>query len=134
MLGPPMIPRLWCSFSKKIIFTCFGTLTAIISDEGTHFVSKQFEEVLKKYGVKHKISIAYHPQTNGQVEVSNREIKQILEKMVNTSRKDWSLRLDDALWAYKTAFKTFWEHPHIGSYLEKPVICQSSLSIKPTGL
>ena len=93
-------------FLKKNIFTCFGTPRALISDEGTHFVSKQFEQILKKYGVNHKISTAYHPQTNGQVEVSNREIKQILEKVVSTSRKDWSLKLDDALWAYRTAFKT----------------------------
>jgi len=48
----------------------------------------------------------YHPQTSGQVEISNREIKRILEKMVNPTRKDWSLRLNDALWAYRTAFKT----------------------------
>ncbi|CAN6576835.1 unnamed protein product [Malus baccata var. baccata] len=56
--------------------------------------------------VTHKVSTPYDPQTNGQAEVSNHEIKQILEKTVGPTRKDWSLRLDDALWAYRTAYKT----------------------------
>ena len=51
------------------------------------------------------MGLAYHPQLNGQVEVSNREIKSILETIVNTSRKDLSLNLDDTLWAYRTAYK-----------------------------
>ena len=62
--------------------------------------------MLKKYGVTHKVSTAYHPQTNGQAELANKEIKHILEKIVTLNRKDWSLRLTGALWAYRTAFKT----------------------------
>ncbi|XP_074323761.1 uncharacterized protein LOC141660674 [Apium graveolens] len=50
--------------------------------------------------------MAYHPQTNGQAKVANREIKRILEKVVSPSRKDWALKLDEAVWAYRTAFKT----------------------------
>ena len=93
-------------FLQKNVFTQFGMPQAIISDEGTHFTSKVCDALLAKYGVKHKIVVAYHPQTNGQAEISNREIKSILEKVVNPNRKDWSIRLDDALRAYRTAFKT----------------------------
>ena len=78
----------------------------VISDGGSHFISKIFEKLLVKYGVKHCVATPYHPQKSGQVEVSNREIKQILEKIVATSRKDWSSKLHEALWAYRTAFKT----------------------------
>ena len=52
------------------------------------------------------MSTSYHPQTNGQVELANREIKRILKKIVNTTRKDWFTKLSDALWAYWTTYKT----------------------------
>nr|XP_011470272.1 PREDICTED: uncharacterized protein K02A2.6-like [Fragaria vesca subsp. vesca] len=78
----------------------------IISDGGSHFCNKSIEALLKKYNVTHKVSTPYHPQTSGQAEISNREIKRILEKTVSPNRKDWSQKLNDALWAYRTAYKT----------------------------
>ena len=63
------------SFIQKNIFSRFGTPRAIISDEDTHFCNKIFAAALAKYGIKHKIVTAYHPQSNGQAELSNREIK-----------------------------------------------------------
>jgi transposase len=98
--------RVVVQFLKDTIFARFDTPRAIISDGGKHFYNRVFEQLMKKYCITHKVATPYHPQTSGQVEVSNREIKRILEKMVNPSRKDWSLRLNDALWAYRTAFKT----------------------------
>jgi transposase InsO family protein len=93
-------------FLREHIFTRFGAPRFIISDGGSHFRNRTFDALLHKYGVKHKLATPYHPQTSGQVEVTNREIKSILEKVVNTTRKDWSVHLHDVLWAYRTAFKT----------------------------
>ena len=92
----------------------FGTPITIISDGGSHFSNKIFAKLMSRYGIKHVMSLAYHPQTNGQAEISNREIKRILEKTMSSSRKDWSSKLDDALWAYRTAYKVliqncFWK-------------------------
>ena len=94
------------SFLCNHIFTRFGTPRALITNGGTHFYNKLIDNVLRKYGVGHRTALAYHPQTNVQEEVSNREIKSILKKTFNSSKKDRVKKIDDALWAYRTAFKT----------------------------
>ncbi|GKD74870.1 reverse transcriptase domain-containing protein [Tanacetum coccineum] len=90
----------------KGLFARFGVPKALISDRGTHFCNYQLEKALQKYGVTHKISTAYHPQTNGQTKVTNRAIKRILERLVRYNPKDWSEKLNDALWEFRTAYKT----------------------------
>ncbi|CAL8140112.1 unnamed protein product [Prunus armeniaca] len=89
-----------------MIFTRFGTSRAIISDGGNHFCNRSFEALMKKYNITHKVATPYHPQTSGQVEINNREIKNILMKTVSPTMKDWSLRLNDALLVYRTMYKT----------------------------
>nr|GEZ10782.1 reverse transcriptase domain-containing protein [Tanacetum cinerariifolium] len=84
----------------------FGTPRAIIRDRDTHFCSDQFAKVMLKYGVTHRLATTYHPQTSGQVEVSNRGLNRILERTVGENRESWSDKLDDALWAFRTASKT----------------------------
>ena len=75
-------------FLQRNILSKFGTPMTIISDGGSHFANKVFEKLMNRYGIKHIMSLAYHPQTNGQAEISNREIKKILEKTVSSSIKD----------------------------------------------
>ncbi|GKG15840.1 reverse transcriptase domain-containing protein, partial [Tanacetum coccineum] len=88
--------RVVCKFLKSV-FARFGTPRAIISDRGTYFCNDQFAKVMLKYGVTHRLSTAYHPQTSGQVKVPNRGLKQILERTVGENRVSWLDKLDDAL-------------------------------------
>ena len=73
--------RVVVKFLKENIISGFGTPRAIIRDNDTHFCNKTFEALIWKYAITHKLFTPYHPQTSGQVDVSNRRIKLNLEKI-----------------------------------------------------
>ena len=75
-------------FLQRNILSRFGTPRTIISDGESHLANNVVEKLMNKYGIKHIMSLTYHPQTNGQAEISNREIKKILEKTVSSSIRD----------------------------------------------
>ena len=97
------IPTITCDakvvlrFIQSNIFSRFETPRVVISNEGSHFCNKLFASLLAKYRVKHRVTLLYHPQSNGLAEVSNREINKILEKIVNVTRKDRVNKIDDSL-------------------------------------
>jgi len=78
--SPTNDTRVVIKLFKNVIFPRFGVPKLVVSDGGSHFISNIFGKLLLKYGVRHRVATPYHPQTSGQVEVSNQEIKQILEK------------------------------------------------------
>nr|GEU31204.1 hypothetical protein [Tanacetum cinerariifolium] len=91
---------------RRMRFGLFNAPGTFQSDRGTHFCNDQLAKVMLKFGVTHHLATPYHPQTNGQVEVSNRGLKRILERIVGKNRASWSDKLDDALWAFRAAYKT----------------------------
>src|SRR3954470_849887 len=88
---------------KDVIFPRSGVPRYLMTDGGSHFIHGGFRKTRAKYDVNHRIASPYHPQTSGQVELSNREIKSILQKTVSRSRKNWAKKLKDALWDYKNS-------------------------------
>ncbi|GJZ13097.1 reverse transcriptase domain-containing protein, partial [Tanacetum coccineum] len=94
----------YCQRALDILKACHSGTTG--GHIGANYTARKFTKVMLKYGVTHRLSTAYHPQTSGQVEVSNRGLKRILERTVGENRASWSDKLDDALWAFRTAYKT----------------------------
>jgi transposase InsO family protein len=90
----------------EIIFSRFRVPRMVISDGGTHFTDRKFHAYMRNHGIHHNVATPYHPQTSGQAETSNKQIKNILQKMVNEMGSAWKDRLPEALWAYHTAYKT----------------------------
>ena len=93
-------------FVRRCILSRYGCPKAIISDGSSRFNNAHFRALLKKYGVHHRITTLCHPKAYGQVEVSNKEVKSILKKIIRPDGKDWAHKLPNALWAYRRAYKT----------------------------
>ena len=110
----------------EVIFPRFRTPKIVTSDGGSHFIDKAFQNFLKELGSRHNIATPYHPQTSGQAETSNKQIKNILQKTVNEMGKGWKNKLPDALWTYRTAYKTPSACHHTSSFMEKVATYQSS--------
>jgi hypothetical protein len=94
------------AFLFENIFVRFGVPRELVTDGGPPFTSHKFEALLSKYHVLHRIASPYHPQGNGQVEGPNKVIEAILTKTVRENRKDWSNRLHESLWAYRTTWRS----------------------------
>lgn len=77
-----------------------------MTDQGAQFTSTLITTLVNEYNVRHRNSTPYHPQENGQEEITNREIESILTKTITLNCKDWSNRLFEAVWAYRTTWKT----------------------------
>jgi hypothetical protein len=90
----------------EVIFATYGVPRIVISDGGSHFIDQTFQKALSEVGVDHQIATPYHPQTRGKAEITNKQIKNILQKTVNQMGRSWKSKLSEAQWAYRTTFKT----------------------------
>jgi transposase InsO family protein len=89
----------------EVIFPRYGVPRIVISDGGSHFIDQTFLKALSEVGVEHRIANPYHPQTSGQAETLNKQIKNILQKTVNQMGRSWRNKLSEALWANRMAYK-----------------------------
>nr|GEX65250.1 reverse transcriptase domain-containing protein [Tanacetum cinerariifolium] len=92
--------------SSRIVTLCIVESSVHGTDREMHFCNDQFPKVMLKFDVTYHLATPYHPKTSSLVEVSNRGLKRILERTVGENRASWSDKLDDALWAFRTAYKT----------------------------
>lgn len=89
------------SFFYEDIICRHGCPKEILTDRGTHFVNEMLNSLCDKFGVKHRLSTAYHPQTNGLVERFNRTLCETLAKFANENKDDWDQYISSALFAYR---------------------------------
>lgn len=103
------LPRATQDFVIQFVFHIFvryGLPRDIITYGGPQFAGNKIVATLENYHIQHKITSPYHPQANGQVESTNKVIEAILTKTIMSHKHDWATRLPEALWAYKTTWRS----------------------------
>lgn len=93
------------AFLHENVIVRFGVPKVLVSDRGSHFLNELIEAMTEGYGIDHRKTTPYHPQTNGLAERVNQTVVRILRKTVNDNKRDWDVKLPSALWAYRTTFK-----------------------------
>ena len=111
---------------KEVIFLRFGVPRYLMTDGGSNFIRGAFRKMLSKYDVNHRIASPYHPQSSGQVELSNRELKLILQKTVNRSRRMGPRNLMMRYGLIELHIKILWVCLRIKWFMEKHVTYPSN--------
>jgi len=93
-------------FFLNHVITCFDVPKQLVSDHGSHFEDNRWHELASHLGFLHEFSSMYYSQGNGQVEVVNKILKTMLQRIVNKHKTNWHHMLFPALWAYRTSVKT----------------------------
>ncbi|MCI03789.1 gypsy retrotransposon integrase-like protein, partial [Trifolium medium] len=89
-------------FFKRDILALFGIPQAVVTDNGTQFTDKKFQEFIVAINTKQHFTSVEHPQTNGQAKAANRVILRGLKRRLNENKKNWVEELENVLWAYRT--------------------------------
>jgi transposase InsO family protein len=87
------------------IITIFGCPLQIVSDRGLHFLNDTIKELNYIFYIKHWKSTPYNPKANGLIERAYGIMVNILNKIISAHKIDWDIKLQSALWAYRTAEK-----------------------------
>jgi hypothetical protein len=94
------------AFLQECIFSRFGYPREIVTNQGPQFTSRIIEEIMKEHNIHHRKSTPYHPQANGQAEVTNQELENILTIEISMNKKNWSKKLIEVAWAYNITWNT----------------------------
>ena len=94
-----------CKFIKNEIIYRYGLLECIILDNASNLNNKMMEDVCAQFKIQHRNLVPYCLKINGAVEATNKNIKKIIEKTIDTY-KDWHEKLPFALYAYRTSMQT----------------------------